>query len=47
MRSAGVLCHRHSDVVNDIEILETNIKDCEEKCQSVNCSTIYVAIKCV
>jgi len=32
------------DVVNDIEILETDIKDCEEKCQRVNCSAIYDAI---
>ena len=28
------------DVVNDIEILETDIKDCEEKCQRVNCSAV-------
>ena len=32
------------DVVNDIEILETDIKDCEEKCQRVNCSAVYDAI---
>ena len=32
------------DVVNDIEILETDNKDCEEKCHSVNCSAIYDAI---
>ena len=32
------------DVVNDIEILETDIKDCEEKCQRVNCNAIYDAI---
>ena len=29
------------DVVNDIEILENDVKDCEEKCQRVNCSAVY------
>ena len=32
------------DVVNDIEILETDVKDCNEKCQRVNCNAIYDAI---
>ncbi len=32
------------DVVNDIEILETDIKDCNEKCKRVNCNAIYDAI---
>ena len=32
------------DVITDIEVLETNLKDCEEKCQRVNCSAIYDAI---
>ena len=38
------------DVVNDIqvleniEVLETDVKDCNEKCQRVNCSAIYDAI---
>ncbi len=38
------------DVVNDvqvlenIEVLETDIKDCNEKCQRINCSAIYDAI---
>ncbi len=32
------------DVVNEIEILETDVKDCSEKCQRVNCNAIYDAI---
>ena len=32
------------DVLNEIEILETDIKDCNEKCQHVNWSAIYDAI---
>ena len=32
------------DVVNEIEVLETDVKDCNEKCQRVNCSAIYDAI---
>ena len=32
------------DVVNEIEILETDVKDCNEKCQRVNCHAIYEAI---
>jgi hypothetical protein len=32
------------DVVNEIEILETDIKDCNEKCKRVNCNAIYDAI---
>ncbi len=32
------------DVINEIEVLETDIKDCNEKCQRVNCSAIYDAI---
>ena len=38
------------DVVNDvqvlenIEVLETDVKDCNEKCKHVNCSAIYDAI---
>ena len=32
------------DVVNEIEVLETDVKDCEEKCKKVNCSAIYDAI---
>jgi hypothetical protein len=32
------------DVVNEIEILETDVKDCNEKCQRVNCNAIYDAI---
>jgi hypothetical protein len=33
------------DVINDIEIFETNVKDCDEKCKRVNCTAIiYEAI---
>ena len=32
------------DVVNEIEVLEDDLKDCEEKCQRVNCNAIYDAI---
>jgi hypothetical protein len=32
------------DVVNDIEILETDVKDCNEKCQRVNCNAFHDAI---
>ena len=32
------------DVVNEIEILETDVKYCNEKCERVNCHAIYDAI---
>jgi hypothetical protein len=32
------------DVVNEIEVLENDVKDCEEKCKRVNCYAIYEAI---
>ena len=32
------------DVVNEIEVLEDDLKDCEEKCQRVNFNAIYDAI---
>ncbi len=32
------------DVVNDIEVLETDVKDCNEKCKRVNCNAFYDAI---
>ncbi len=32
------------DVLNEIEILETDVKDCDEKCKRVNCTAIYEAI---
>ena len=32
------------DVINDIEILETDVKDCNDKCQRVNYSALYDAI---
>ena len=34
----------YMDVVNEIEVLEADVKDCEEKCKKVNCSAIYDAI---
>ena len=39
------LCYNiYMDVVNEIEILETDVRDCNEKCQRVNCNAIYDAI---
>ena len=39
------LCYNiYMDVVNEIEILETDVKDCNEKCKRVNCNAIYDAI---
>jgi len=32
------------DVVNDIEVLESDVKDCNYKCQKINCVAIYDAI---
>ena len=32
------------DVVSKIEVLETDVKDCNEKCQRVNCAALYDAI---
>ena len=32
------------DVINDIEILESDVKDCDEKCKKVDCVAIYDAI---
>ena len=32
------------DVANEIEILETDVRDCNEKCERVNCNAIYDAI---
>jgi len=32
------------DVINEIEVLENDVKDCNNKCQRVNCSAIYDAI---
>jgi hypothetical protein len=29
------------DIVNDNEVLETDVKDCNDKCQRVNCNAIY------
>ena len=32
------------DVINDIEVIETDVKDCNEKCRRINCVAIYDAI---
>ena len=32
------------DVVNEIEVLEADVKDVEKKCSKVNCVAIYDAI---
>ena len=32
------------DVVNEIEVLETDVRECNEKCQRVNCNAIYDAV---
>ena len=32
------------DVVNEIEVLESDVKDCNEKCKRVNCHAIYEAM---
>ena len=28
--------------LNDIEVLETDVKDCNEKCERVNCNAIMM-----
>ncbi len=38
------LCYNiYMDVINEIEVLENDVKDCNNKCQRVNCSAIYDA----
>ena len=32
------------DVVNEIEVIEKDVKDCNEKCQRVNCYALYDVI---
>ncbi len=32
------------DVVQEIEVIETDVKECNEKCQRVNCYALYDAI---
>ncbi len=32
------------DVIAEVQVLETDVKDCEEKCKKVNCVAIYDAI---
>ena len=34
----------YMDVVNDIVILEEDVKDVNEKCKRVNCAALYDAI---
>ena len=32
------------DVVSDIEVIESDVRDVEQKCEKVNCSAVYDAI---
>ena len=32
------------DVIAEVQVLETDVKDCEKKCKRVNCGAIYDAI---
>jgi hypothetical protein len=32
------------DVVSEIEVIESDVKDVEQKCKKVNCGAIYDAI---
>ena len=32
------------DVVSDIEVIESDVRDVEQKCEKVNCGAIYDAI---
>jgi len=32
------------DVIAEVQVLEADVADCEEKCKRVNCSAIYDAI---
>ena len=34
----------YMDVVSEIEVIESDVKDVEQKCEKVNCSAIYDAI---
>ena len=34
----------YMDVINDIVVLEDDVKDVNEKCKRVNCSALYDAI---
>ena len=34
----------YMDVVSEIEVIESDVKDVEQKCKKVNCSAIYDAI---
>ena len=32
------------DVAQEIEVIENDVKDCDEKCKKVNCYALYDAI---
>ena len=32
------------DVVQEIEVIENDVQDCDEKCKKVNCYALYDAI---
>ena len=34
----------YMDVITEFEVLESDVKDVEQKCKKVNCSAIYDAI---
>ena len=34
----------YMDVVSEIEVIESDVKDVEQKCKKVNCGAIYYAI---
>jgi hypothetical protein len=39
------LCYNiYMDVIAEFEVLESDVKDVEQKCEKVNCSAIYDAI---
>ncbi len=40
----SMLIYIYIYIVSEIENLETDVKDCNEKCQRVNCNAIYDAI---
>ena len=35
----------YMDVVQEIEVIETDVKDLSEKCQKVNCNALFYVIK--
>jgi len=34
------------DVIHDIQVIEEDVKDVEQKCEKVNCYALYDAIFC-